>query len=81
MLHGADGNGGGHGEAPEMEKERSRNGNRYRFRARQIGLNNVAQPHSTSRSHTGEQKGKGDMYVCRLRLHVCDIVHWWLQEP
>lgn len=58
MLHGADGNGGGggHGEAPEMEKERSRNGNRYRFRARQIGLNNVAQPHSTSRSHTQESR-------------------------
>jgi len=50
-------------------KERPRNGNRYRFRARQIGLNNVAQTHSTSQSHT--YRREGDTSAVELVLWCC----------
>lgn len=56
MLHGGDGGGCMAAWRSSRDgKERPGNGNRYRFRARQIGLNNMAQTHSTSRSHTQEE--------------------------
>ncbi len=62
MLHGGDGGVGGCVAAWRSSrdgKQRPGNGNRYRFRARQIGLNNVAQTHSTSRSHPhGRRNGE-----------------------
>lgn len=66
-LHGGDGGGCMAAWRSSRDgKERSGNGNRYRFRARQIGLNNVAQTHSTSRSHTHRREETGRGHVCRL---------------
>lgn len=49
-------------------KQRPGNRNRYRFRTRQIGLNNVAQTHSTSWSHTQEARSEGATRISRLGL-------------
>lgn len=60
-LHGGDGGGCMAAWRSSRDgKQRPGNGNRYRFRARQIGLNNVAQTHSTSRSHTRRRAETGE---------------------
>lgn len=52
-------------------KGRPGNGNRYRFRARQIGLNNVAQTHSTSQSHARRREDLRRPHICRLHVVLC----------
>lgn len=60
-----------HGAAPEMESRGRGNGNRYRSRARQIGLNNVAQTHSTSRSHTHRRDATRMQAVAAAMILSC----------
>lgn len=67
MLHGVDevGVAGLHGAAPETASRGQGMEIDTDSGSRQIGLNNVAQTHSTSRSHTHGRQGAGTRHVSR----------------
>lgn len=81
VLHGEDGGGCMAAWRSSRDgKQRPGNGNRYRFRARQIGLNNLAQTHSTSRSHTHRRQENGEatrmQTVTAGLMLLCVMLSW-----